>query len=356
MLLREFLEFAVTTTCRISAMPPDANVAQQENNGFGPLSKPRGGAAVIASWVVAIISAVVLVLSSVRKRGGKEGILFLVFAAALLTLSAVLGELLRRVCLVAEEIQHKETRYQGKCWKVLNFAFGYCRAILAVAVVAALLMCMCFALNEHYEAFSHPDYVMLFALNCLLVPQLVFLVGARELSPVEISEINEKENKNVADGLAWSYYFGYLKLVLPKLDDQISKSEKFRYKITKRKLFILLPKTCYAYDEIAQADERVKCAGNLPEYLRNRAGIQARSYKHAVHRIEMPNPDGGMKEYYFILEYATPLASLYDMSMHVDAPLTRQELDNQVMSSSILIFNISPLANPPSPPPWHLTC
>lgn len=75
----------------------------------------------------------------------------------------------------------------------------------------------------------------------------------------------------------------------------------------------------------------MKCAGNLPEYLRNRAGIQARSYKHAVHRIEMPNPDGGMKEYYFILEYATPLASLYDMSMHVDAPLTRQELDNQVV-------------------------
>ena len=322
-------------------MPPNAEVAQQENNGFGPIFEPRGRRAVIASWVVVIISAVVLVfISSARERGSKEGIIFLVFGAALLTLSAVLGELLRRVCLVTEEIRHKKTRYQGHWNKVFDFAFGCCRTILVVAVFAAMIVF--FALNEHYEAFSHPDYVILFALNCLLVPQLVFLVGVRELSPVEISEINEKENKNVADGLAWSYYFGYLKLVLPKLEDQISESENFRYKIIKRKLFILLPKTCYAYDDIAQADERVKCVGKLAPYLRNRAGVQARTYQHTVYRTEMPGRDGKMKEYHFILEYATPLASLYDMSEHDRAPLTRPELDNQVMYWSILTFNIPP--------------
>jgi len=267
----------------------------------------------------------------VRERGSKEGIHFVVFSAALLTLSTVLGELVRRMCLVTEEIQHKETRYQGNWKHVFSFifAFGYWRTISVVAVASALFVC--FALNEHYEAFSHPDYVILFALNCFLVPQLVFLVGVRELSPVEISEINEKENKNVADGLAWSYYFGYLKLVLPRLENQITKSEEFRYKITKKKLFILLPKTCYTCDEIVEADKRVKWAGNLPECKINRGGIKARSYKHAVHRIEMSSPDGGMKEYHFILEYATPLMSLYDMSMHADAPLTRQERDHQVV-------------------------
>ena len=320
----------------VCAMPPNAQVAQQENNGFGPIFEPRGRRAVGASWVVVLISTVVLwFISSARERG----ILFLVFGAALLTLSAVLGELLRRVCLLIEEIGHKKTRYQGHWNKVFDFAFGCCRTILVVAVFAAMIVF--FALNEHYEAFSHPDYVILFALNCLLVPQLVFLVGVRELSPVEISEINEKENKNVADGLAWSYYFGYLKLVLPKLIKQISKSEKFRHKIV-RKLFILLPRTCYAYDDIAQADERVKFVGRLPRYLKSRAGVKARSYQHTVYRIEMPGRDGKMKEYHFILEYATPLASLYAMSEHERAPLTRPELDNQVMYWSILIFNIAP--------------
>ena len=224
--------------------PPDANVAQQENNGFGPLFKPRGRAAVIVSIVVAIMSGVVLVFS-VRERESKEGIHFLVFSAALLTLSAVFGELVRRMCLVTEEVRHKGTRYQGN-WKHIfssTFTFEYGRSIIVVTVGSALFVC--YALYEHYEVFSHPDYAIMFAVNCFLVPQLVFLVGLRELSPVETSEINERGNKNLVDGLAWGYYFGYLKLVLPRLEEQIGKSDEFRYQITKKKLFILLPKTCY---------------------------------------------------------------------------------------------------------------
>ena len=318
--------------------PPDTNLAQQENNGFGPLSKPRGSKAVIVSVIITIISGVVLVFS-VRGRVNKEGINFLVFPAALLTLSAVFGELVRRMCLVAEEINHKETRYQGHLMNVFSstFAFKYWRTILVVAVCATLFVC--YTLYEHYEAFSHQDYAILFALNCLMVPLLVFLVGVRELSPVETSEINERENKNLADGLAWGYYFGYLKLVLPKLEKQIAKSEQFRYEITKKKLFILLPKNCFTDDNIEDADDRVKWAGNLPECKINRGGIKARSYKHAVHRIEMPRPDGGVDKYHFVLEYATPLMNLYDMSKHADAPLSRQERDHQVRTIS-QVFHI----------------
>ena len=102
---------------------PNVNLAQQENNGFGPLSKPRGRAAVFASMVFAVLSGAVLVLS-VRKRESKEGIHFLVFSAALLTLSAVFGELGRRMCLVIEEVRHKETRYQGN-WKRIIFQFHF---------------------------------------------------------------------------------------------------------------------------------------------------------------------------------------------------------------------------------------
>jgi len=311
--------------------PPDANVAQQENNGFGPLFKPRGRAALIVSTVFAIMSGVVLVFS-VRERGSKEGIRFLVFSAALLTLSAAFGEFVRRMCLVTEEVRHKTTRYQGN-WKHVfssTFASGHGRSILVVTVGSALFVC--YALYDHYEVFSQPDYAIMFAVNSFLVPQLVFLIGLRELSPVETSEINERAHKNLADGLAWGFYFGYLKLVLPKLEEQIGKSD-FRYQITKKKLFILLPKTCFTYDDIASADDRVKWAGNLPECKINRGGIKARSYKHAVHQIEMPRPDGSVDKYYFVLEYATPLMNLYDMSMHHS--LSRQERDQQVTYKSI---------------------
>lgn len=134
----------------------------------------------------------------------------------------------------------------------------------------------------------------------------------------------------MAAGLAWSYYFGYLKLVLPRLEQRISESEQFRYKITDKELFILLPKTCFTCDDIEQADSRVKWVGNLPESKINREGSKDRSYKHAVHEVGMHCPaDGTMEEYYFIVEYATPLMTLYDM--FVDAQLTDPERDQQIM-------------------------
>ena len=122
------------------------------------------------------------------------------------------------------------------------------------------------------------------------------------------------------------YYFGYLKLVLPHLKEQIAKSE-YKYNITEKKLFILLPKSCYTYDTIVEADPRIKVAGNLKSYDIDRGGILKRSYKHTVHRIEMPRPDD---DYYVVLEYATPLMSLYDMSREEECGLSRQDRDEQV--------------------------
>ena len=318
------------------AYQPLAPLAQQENNGFGALSKPRGRAATIASVAVLLISWAIHVFAM---KETMEGILVLLFTAALLALSLVLGEVVRRLCLVNEEIRHKHTRYEGN-WKNVfksTFAFGYRRG---AAIASALLMMFC-ALYKYNEALSRPSYAVLFSLNCLVVPQLLFLVGFRQISPVETSELNERGNKNVADGLAWSYYFGYLKLVLPRLEGQISDSEQFRHKIKDKKVFILLPKTCYTFADIQEADFRVKWAGNLPEIKLNRGGIKPRSYKHSVHLIEMPRPDGDKDEYYFILEYATPLLSLYDMSNHAPASLSVQERDHQVKLVDIfLLMNV----------------
>ena len=305
---------------------------QQENNGFGPLSKRRGKASLLAALFVVAFAAVVhfkIAHSSGNQHGSNE-LAFLLFISALLTLSLAVGEVVRRACLGIEESRHKQTRYEGSWMKVFNstFAFKYARTILVVGVASFLIVS--FAMYLDCDTFCRAEYAIFFSLNCFLVPQLLFLVGLRELSSVEVSEINERENKNVADGLAWSYYFGYLKLVLPHLEGQIVKSEHYRYKITKKKLFILLPKNCFTYATIDEADPRITVAGNLDSYDINRGGILRRSYKHTVHKIEMPRPDGEVDDYHVVLEYATPLMSLYDMSLHSECGLSRQERDEQV--------------------------
>ena len=281
-------------------LPQGDDVAQQSHNGFGPLSELRGNIATITSAIVVVVSGTMLLFAA-KDNKKREGIDFLVFTTALLILGVVLGEIVRRFCLVSEEIKHKHERYRGN-WKDVckrTLTFNNSGSILVVAIA-------------------------------------LFLVGSRQLSPVETSDLNEKENKNVADGLAWSYYFGYLKLVLPRLGYRISESDTFRHKITDEKLFILLPKTCYTFEEISKADDRVKWAGKLPASKINRAGILERSYQHAVHRIEMPRPDGTVEEYHFVLEYATPLMSLCEMSGHAKAPLTGPERDQQVNKCDLL--------------------
>ena len=304
---------------------------QQENNGFGPLSKPRGKASFLAALLVVAFSAVVhlKIAHSTGNQQGRDEFVFLLFISALLILSLAVGEVVRRACLGIEEIRHKQTRYEGSWKKVFNstFAFNDGLAILVVGVASFLTVSS--VLYRDCDTFCRAEYAIFFSLNCFLAPQLLFLVGLRELSNVEVSQINERENKNVADGLAWSYYFGYLKLVLPHLEGQIGKSD-YKYKITKKKLFILLPKNCYTYDKIVDADSRITVAGNLDSYDINRGGISKRSYKHTVHRIEMPRPDGEVDEYHVVLEYATPLMSLYDMSEHAECGLSRAGRDEQV--------------------------
>ena len=174
---------------------------QQHNrdNGFGPLSERRGKASLIAAlFVVTFCVAVHLKIAhSTGNEQGRDEFVFLLFISALLTLSLAVGEVVRRACLGIEEIQHRQTRYEGSWTKVFNstFAFKYARSILVVGVASFLIVS--FALYLDCDTFCRAEYAIFFSLNCFLAPQLLFLVGLRELSSVEVSEINERENKKI---------------------------------------------------------------------------------------------------------------------------------------------------------------
>ena len=56
---------------------------------------------------------------------------------------------------------------------------------------------------------EEPRWLLSSPLVCLSFPP-------QKPSAVEISEMSERSKQNVAHGLAWSYYIGYLKIVLPR--------------------------------------------------------------------------------------------------------------------------------------------
>ena len=124
---------------------------QQQNNGFGPISKPRGRTSVITASFLIVLSGAVhcvyfkIAYSSEDKEGRVE-FHFLLFGFALLILSFILDELVRRLCLVSEEIRHKETRYKGSWKKVFTstFTFRHGRTVLVVVIASLLPFFLCF--------------------------------------------------------------------------------------------------------------------------------------------------------------------------------------------------------------------
>ena len=295
----------------------------EENNGFGPLAKPRGQTATYTAMVLLFLFLCALIAWEV---GAKVGVKFYLyeFCCGSSFLVILMGEMLKRVCLLSEECRHRHTRYDGSWKKVLKavFSFKYGKFVVLPSSLLAVFLVV-HSLLEHVDFAEYG--VRFYMCHLLIMPLVVYLVGLREPSLVEESQLSERENKNVADGLAWSYYFGYLKIVLPELESQINILAEYRRKIKTRKLFILLPKNCYVRQLIKQADEHVHEDGNLPELTQNQAGIKMRSYKHTVHKV---TEEGG-REHYLVVEYATPLKSMYEMTEK--GVLSREERDQQVM-------------------------
>lgn len=163
----------------------------------------------------------------------------------------------------------------------------------------------------------------------------------------EISHMNETENKHVADGLAWSYYFGYLKLMLPALDQMVSEAVQdngyavencdLRDKLAASKVFIVIPKNCYTYASFNDADKRIDFACSMPPQKKARGGVQERIYKNTVWKIKVTENEEPL---YVLMEYATPCLSMYDMQKSRKAHFTEDDLEAQVKEFSIKLQSI----------------
>ncbi|NXG57252.1 STING protein, partial [Hemiprocne comata] len=140
----------------------------------------------------------------------------------------------------------------------------------------------------------------------------------------EMSEMSERSKQNVAYGLAWSYYVGYLKIVLPRLKKSLEEFSRANPNVlTCRetwKLHILIPLSCDVYDDLEKADSNIQYLADLSETTLTRAGTKKRVYKHSLHTIRDED-----KLWHCAVEYATPLQSLYAMSQDECAGFGRED-------------------------------
>ena len=118
---------------------------------------------------------------------------------------------------------------------------------------------------------------------------------------------------NMGIGLAWSYFYGYLNLILPDMEDRINKSDIGKRNGDKmsKKFFILIPESCPTPARVSDVDKRFVPEGPLDGgFKKSRAGQPERPYNNFVHRIKGKNKEA---DKYFCGEFATPILALWKM-------------------------------------------
>ena len=196
-----------------------------------------------------------------------------------------------------------------------------------------LIPCLYHLSYEENQVFPFHIYIAYASLSSLIM----FVIGAKKLSQAELSHLMETENTNVADGFAWSYYYGYLKLVLPHLHEQLAKAVAPSYvvdgndmcdAVDVKKLFIIISKKYNCYKGLIDVDkDHIQKEGNLPAFHHTRAGVELRPYQHCLYRVTAKDKPA----IFVILEFATLLLVMNKMCSDKFADFTEEDRDTQVM-------------------------
>jgi hypothetical protein len=138
----------------------------------------------------------------------------------------------------------------------------------------------------------------------------------------DIPLTSEIEVNRTGVGLAWSYYYGYLDIILPGLQERIRDHPEFN--TAYKKFVIIMTSSCNSPGDIAMVDPNFQHAGNI-KFSVSRAGNIARDYSSTIYKFTYrppPNKDDKasgeqpvQKEvsFFLLMEFATPLLSLYKM-------------------------------------------
>ncbi|XP_075397754.1 stimulator of interferon genes protein [Tenrec ecaudatus] len=231
--------------------------------------------------------------------------------------SLQLGLLMKKACLLAEEQRHVHSRYQGRYWKVVQACVGWS------SHHGLILLLSCYL---HFSHFNKNDLAFAKMLTHLGLSQTMdIFLNFQDLSPAEVSAVCEKGNFNVAHGLAWSYYIGYLRLILPGLQARIQLFNQQHHNMLKgiggQRLHILFPLDCGVPDDLSVADPDIRFLNKLPQVSADRAGIKHRVYTNSVYELLEHGERAGV----CVLEYATPLQTLFAMSQDRRAGFSRED-------------------------------
>ncbi|XP_075065869.1 stimulator of interferon genes protein [Mixophyes fleayi] len=287
---------------------------QDTSQNISIIPQPRGNRATKTSCLLILLCTILLYLLGAGTYTSSQ----IAYNLAINFVIAQSWHFIVGICDFSEEIAHVHTRYNGEHMKALKASLN---AMNVGLLISTGIFCYIFYKEELLPEL--PGTINL--LMVILCNLLCCFFRLQDPTPAAISEITEKKHLNVAHGLAWSYYIGYLSFVLPDLKNVVKQFNEENNNLLRfpetRKLHILMPLSCKMYGDLKEADNNITFLKEVPPLYKDRAGIKRRVFKNNVYRIL----DEEHRPYYCIVEYATPLASLYKMSDIASAAFSKED-------------------------------
>ena len=249
------------------------------------------------------------------------------FVCALTVFSVLIGAVVDRLTLVAEEIFHVKSRYDGKCCKMLKACFsGMAWKVILLGIILASIIIFIYLVILKID--FKLDYLVLVFSGIGFGPLVQRLLKLDTQSEVHISTILEEKGKLVANVLAWSYYLNDLKIVLPKIQHAIDNS-RWKYLLSSEKLLILLP---------LDGKTDPKNLSKVDQRLLNEGSITCRKNQELSYVLSVRS--NGTKKY-FLFTFAKALQTIFSMSeLEKVSALPRDKREEEVQTCCQLLTNI----------------
>ena len=229
------------------------------------------------------------------------------FATALSLFGVVLGTLVDRLSLINEERHHLHQRYRGSRIKMIKACFSGISWGPVFALLGSTAIILVILIFVTHKPWFELEYLVYIFSGIGVGPLIMHLLNLNTQSEVHISTILEEKGMYVANGLAWSYYFNYLKEALPTFKETTSRcfpASHERVTLTSNKLLLLMPHDCYMTDDLNKLDNKIN---KLFEY-----GNDHDPFHFPVYRLKVSEHEC---KYFAIQCVKEPLKTLREMSL-----------------------------------------
>ncbi|XP_071962983.1 stimulator of interferon genes protein-like [Antedon mediterranea] len=290
------------------------SVVKRFESGFGEVPKKRGkNKQIVATFVSLVFMAYsFLVWMAVPLETLVDDDLYLlcmynsVFALPMVFFGAITTKFVLCIFVLVEEYKHIRSRHNNSILLLFKNCFQVFLTKTFVMGSVALIAVVLWMRSDNKDRFdNHWSTNRLNVITPVGVSIITnYMFDFKTLSVVEVSEIHESSNINVTQGLAWSYFTGFLEIILKDLKGTIEKDERWKQELENKRLKCvfncIVPLNCKVPSLLGESErhEGITFESNLPPVLKDRAGVK-RKYTISVYKID----DGKGRSRFVICEY-----------------------------------------------------